>query len=97
MERGGAVNVTGRTLADPFLDALRPLVVELLEPLERRLEEFERQLDGVRSKQWYTLEEAAERWGCTYDAARMRVKRGPCEVRYYGRRVYVSAESVDRL
>jgi excisionase family DNA binding protein len=43
------------------------------------------------------LEEAAERLGCTPDAVRMRVKRGRLDHRRQGRRVYVSAMSVDGL
>jgi excisionase family DNA binding protein len=46
---------------------------------------------------WLTLGQAAERLGCTPDAVRMRVQRGRLEHRRQGRRVYVSAEAVDRL
>ena len=47
--------------------------------------------------EWLTLAQAAERLGCTPDAVRMRVKRGRLEARRQGRRLYVSAESVERL
>jgi excisionase family DNA binding protein len=46
---------------------------------------------------WLTLREAAEQLGCTPDAVRMRIKRGRLEHRRQGRRIYVSAASVDRL
>jgi excisionase family DNA binding protein len=46
---------------------------------------------------WLTLEQAAERLGCSTDAVRMRVKRGRLEPRRQGRRLYVSRESVDGL
>jgi excisionase family DNA binding protein len=49
--------------------------------------------DGARP--WLTLEQAAERLGCSRDAVRMRAKRGRYEVRHVGRRVYVSRDSVD--
>jgi excisionase family DNA binding protein len=48
-------------------------------------------------RRWLTLGEAAERLGCTPDAVRMRVKRGRLDHRRQGRRLYVSATSVDRL
>jgi excisionase family DNA binding protein len=48
-------------------------------------------------KPWLTLAEAAERLGCSTDAVRMRVKRGRLEHRRQGRRLYISAESLDRL
>lgn len=46
---------------------------------------------------WLTLKEAAERLGCTPDAVRMRVNRGRLDHRRQGRRLYVSAVSVERL
>jgi excisionase family DNA binding protein len=46
---------------------------------------------------WLTLEQAAERLGCSTDAVRMRAKRGRLKSRRQGRRVYVSRESVDGL
>jgi excisionase family DNA binding protein len=47
--------------------------------------------------EWLTLAQAAARLGCTSDAVRMRVKRGRLEARRQGRRLYVSAASVERL
>jgi excisionase family DNA binding protein len=52
---------------------------------------------GTTVARWLTLDQAAERLGCTTDAIRMRVKRGRLEHRRQGRRLYVSADSVDRL
>jgi excisionase family DNA binding protein len=49
------------------------------------------------SPRWLTVAAAAERLGCSPDAVRMRVRRGRLEARRQGRRVYVSAASVDRL
>jgi excisionase family DNA binding protein len=49
------------------------------------------------SRKWLTVAEAAERLACTPDAVRMRCSRGRLEHRRQGRRLYVSAESVDRL
>ncbi len=46
---------------------------------------------------WLTVAEAAERLGCSADAIRMRCSRGRLEHRRQGRRLYVSADSVDRL
>ena len=46
---------------------------------------------------WLTLEQAAERLGCSTDAVRMRAKRGRLSSRRQGRRVYVSRESVDGI
>jgi excisionase family DNA binding protein len=51
----------------------------------------------IRGRAWLTLHEAAEQLGCTPDAVRMRIKRGRLEHRRHGRRIYVSAASVDRL
>jgi excisionase family DNA binding protein len=73
------------------------LVAELVEPLERRLSEVERQLAADAARRWLTLEEAGERLGCSADAVRMRLKRGRLEARRQGRRVYVSAASVERV
>jgi len=46
---------------------------------------------------WLTLDQAADRLGCSRDAVRMRVNRGRLEHRRHGRRLYVSAASVDSL
>lgn len=49
------------------------------------------------SRKWLTVAEAAERLACTPDAVRMRCSRGRLDHRRQGRRLYVSADSVDRL
>jgi excisionase family DNA binding protein len=82
--------VTGEAL----LEALRALVAELVdEQVARRLDELNRE-NGPR---WLTLEQAAEKLSCSPDAVRMRVRRGRLTHRYQGRRLYVSADAVDRL
>ena len=48
-------------------------------------------------RKWLTLSEAAQRLGCTPDAVRMRIRRGRLDHRRQGRRLYVSASSVERL
>jgi hypothetical protein len=74
-------------------EILRPLVVEVVrEEVAGIVEE----LRGER-KLWLTLVEAGERLGCSPDAARMRAHRRRLEHRYQGRRLYVSAEAIDRL
>jgi helix-turn-helix protein len=80
--------VTG--LDDGFRELLRPLVEEVVRS----------ELAGgepAEQKRWLTLSEAAGRLGCTPDAVRMRVRRGRLEHCYQGRRLYVSADSIDRL
>jgi excisionase family DNA binding protein len=80
-------------LEDGFREVLRPLVVEVV-----RGELNELAAERLRErKPWLTLAEAAERLGCSPDAVRMRARRGRLEHRYQGRRLYVSADAVDRL
>lgn len=84
-----------------LLAVLSPEIVGALAELVA--DEVTRQLadqDSPRnSPKWLTLEQAAERLDCTTDAVRMRMNRGRLErrPRDQGRRVYVSAASVDRL
>jgi excisionase family DNA binding protein len=91
------IGPNGRPDLDALLDALRPLVAAVVEPLEDRISELERQLDSARGRRWLTVDEAAEQLACSRAAVRMRVKRGRLEARRQGRRVYVSRDSVDRL
>jgi excisionase family DNA binding protein len=49
------------------------------------------------ARKWLTVSEAAELLGCSTDAIRMRCSRGRLEHRRQGRRLYVSAASVDQL
>ena len=55
------------------------------------------EIQATMERQWLTVPEAATRLGCSADAIRMRAKRGRLQTRKQGRRVYVSAESVERL
>lgn len=50
-----------------------------------------------RDRVWLTLKEAVERLGCSPDAVRMRINRGRFDHRRQGRRLYVSAVSIDHL
>ena len=80
-----------RALAPKLLAALEQLVDERV---AAALAEAAAQESGAR---WLTLEQAAQRLGCTSDAVRMRAKRNRLETRRQGRRLYVSRESVDGL
>lgn len=78
-------------LGPELLDALDSYVAErVAEVLAGAAPE-----DG--SARWLTCEQAAERLSCSQDAIRMRVKRGRLEHRRQGRRIYVSARSVNEL
>jgi hypothetical protein len=76
--------------APELLDALDQLVTERVDAELTRLAVG----NGPR---WLTLEQAAARLGCTPAAVRMRASRGRLVTRRHGRRVYVAAESVDKL
>jgi excisionase family DNA binding protein len=82
---------------DRLAIALAPELVEALEEFvaERVASELTR-VESCRP-QWLTLEQAADRLGCSRDAVRMRANRGRLETRNHGRRVYVSAASVASL
>jgi excisionase family DNA binding protein len=77
-------------LAPDLVDALEELVAE------RVAAELAARPDSS-APGWLTLEQAAERLGCSRDAVRMRAGRGRLEIRRHGRRVYVSARSVAEL
>ena len=78
-----------RFLAPNVVDALVVLIEKLV---AERLDAIDR--DARRD--WYTLIEAAEREGCSYEAMRMRVERGRYgEPKRVGRTVYVRARSLD--
>lgn len=82
-------------LVESFAAALRPLVAELVEAaLSERLAELG---TAPARRRWLTLADAGERLGCSPDAVRKRAKRGRLDYRYQGRRMYVSADSVDEL
>jgi hypothetical protein len=78
-------------LAPDLLNALDELVAEHVAT------ELARRDTSRHGPGWLTLDQAAERLGCSRDAARMRAKRGRLETRHHGRRVYVSAASVASL
>lgn len=75
-------------MGEALVEVIRALVIE---ELEVRLP------TQADPKPWLTPIEAGERLGCTPEAIRRRANRGRLETRYQGRRMYVSAESVDRL
>ena len=74
-----------------LLDALDALVAERV---AAELAHLDARDDRPR---WLTLEQAAERLGCSPAAVRMRASRGRLETRRHGRRLYVSASSVAEL
>jgi excisionase family DNA binding protein len=78
---------------------LSPACVDAIEQLveERVRQELAARDSRVAERTWLTLEEAGEQLGVSADAVRMRVKRGRLEGKTQGRRVYVSAASVERL
>jgi excisionase family DNA binding protein len=86
------------TARETLLRSLAPEVVEAIEQLiaERIAATLAEAANGDR-RTWLTLDEAAERLGVTADAVRMRVQRGRLDARRQGRRLYVSAASVERL
>jgi excisionase family DNA binding protein len=83
-------NRLAAVLAHDVLDALEELVAE------RVAAEVAARPDPSAAR-WLTLDQAAERLGCTRDAVRMRAKRGRLEARHQGRRLYVSAAAVADL
>lgn len=77
---------------EQFVAAVEQLVTERVQAeLDAR--------DAARpnGRAWLTLEEAGEKLGCSADAVRMRVRRGRLDSRRQGRRLYVSAASLERL
>jgi excisionase family DNA binding protein len=82
-------------VASPSPEAFAEIVAELSE-LRERVEDLEHR-EPTPARKWLTLTEAADLLGCTADAVRMRVKRGRLDSRRQGRRIYVSAASVDGL
>ena len=88
------------TASDRLLAALAPEVVDAIEQLVdecvRAALDRER-AQGATGRSWLTLREAGVQLGCSPNAVRMRARRGRLEHRYQGRRLYVSADSVDQL
>ncbi len=89
--------MTGQPSPRARLEAL--LSPELLSALDdyigERVDERLAELPAGDGREWFTLEEAAERLGCSYDAARKRARRGRLETRQHGRTVLVSARSLE--
>lgn len=79
-------------LAPDLLDALDELVAGRVASELARLGAAH---DG--GPRWLTFAQAAERLSCSPAAVRMRASRGRLQTRRQGRRVYVSAASVDEL
>jgi excisionase family DNA binding protein len=63
--------------------------------VEARLEED--RAHSCDGRELLTLAEAGERLGCSRGAARMLVRRGRLDSRHVGRRLYVTADSLNRL
>jgi hypothetical protein len=76
-------------LAPELVDAFEELVAERVAAELTRLEE-----ERDNGPPWLTLEQAADRLGCSPDAVRMRASRGRLQTRRHGRRLYVSTASV---
>lgn len=91
---------TGVTARERIAAVLIPDLIDALESLvaERVAAEMAR-LGAQRDSgpRWLTIAQAAERLSCTPAAVRMRANRGRLQTRRQGRRVYVSAASVDEL
>jgi Helix-turn-helix domain len=51
----------------------------------------------LERRSWYSVDAAASRLGISPAAVRMRARRGRLETRRQGRRLYISAASVDEL
>jgi excisionase family DNA binding protein len=87
------------TPRDRLLASLAPELVAALEGLiaERVRAELAASAPPWDGRRWLSLKEAGERLGVSSDAVRMRVNRGRLEASRHGRRLYVSAASVERL
>jgi hypothetical protein len=69
---------------------IREIVAEALR------EERARAARAPSRREWLTLAEAANEFGCTPNAMRMRVTRGTIESKRQGRRVYVRVGGASR-
>jgi DNA-directed RNA polymerase specialized sigma24 family protein len=91
----GALEVTPR---ERLLVSFSPELVEAITRLvDERVSVEVAALASANGRQWLTLDEAGARLGVSADAVRMRVRRGRPEAQRQGRRLYVSAASVERL
>ena len=84
-----------KTLLAAFSPEVASAIEELIE--ERVRAELRSTASDPARRDWLTYTEAGERLGCSPDAVRMQVKRGRLTSRRIGRRVYVSAASVEGL
>ena len=87
-----AMEVLSRALAPDVIEALEALIDQRVAD---RIEEVAQLGDGQPELLSYA--QAARLLDCSPDAVRMRAKRGRLDVRYHGRRAYVTRESVNRL
>lgn len=83
-----------RLLAPEVLQALDEYVRDLAGDLVDQLRE---EVAFAGGKAWLTPTEAGRLLDCSPHAIRMRCRRGRLEHRYQGRRLYVSAKSVQEL
>lgn len=74
-------------VAELFAEKLAPLIAAELGP----------KMAEAASPKWIDMNEAGRRLGISANAVRSRVARGRLVTKHHGRRIYVSAESVDRL
>ncbi len=73
-------------------------LVELVRAIVREeLDARQPETASPASPKWLTVAQAAALLCCSCDAVRMRVKRERLEARKQGRRLYISAESIERL
>lgn len=77
-------------------DALR-LVDQYLREVAAEVAQAELAKASLQRPAWYSIDEAARRLEISPAAVRMRARRGRLAVRRQGRRLYVSAASVDEL
>jgi helix-turn-helix protein len=90
---------------DPRVTLERFLSAEVLRALDAYMyaiateiaEAHRHQVQFANGKPWLTVPEAAQLLSCSAEAVRARCRRGRLEHRYQGRRVYVSARSIEQL
>jgi hypothetical protein len=90
---------------DPRATLERLLAPEVLRALDAYMyaiateiaEAHRHQVQFANGKPWLTVPEAAQLLSCSAEAVRARCRRGRLEHRYQGRRVYVSARSIEQL
>jgi hypothetical protein len=83
---------------DALIAALSP---ELLAALDERNREiardvFRHEYARQQQRRWAPLAEAAQIFGCSSDALRMRIKRGSVEFRRQGRLLFVRVDDLER-